>query len=201
MPNTRLIGIGCSATSIATSALIVCNKYRHALQIDHYVPQTHDPARTHDPDNLLLSCPTCGRQKSDYHPAHEGRRRRSTDQSGFMVLDVRCDDLARMFVVKNDGSLALHPALVDARERQRAAWNVALLRLDLHDWERARLLEKVRLVEELQLAVDAEPTARRLLEIMEGDLAERLPMIRAFEISLSPELSARLQTLTTLTLA
>lgn len=172
-----------------------CLQQHHdALTIDHYIPRTFDSSRIHDPTNLLLSCVTCGRQKSDYHPAHEGRRRRPHDQTGFSVLDVRCDDLAQMFVLGEDGSLALQPN-TDARQRDRAAWNVILLRLDLHDKHRARLLEKLTLVEALRDKHDGPVTPReqRVLDVLEPELAERLPMIRAFDLALSPGLRERLE--------
>lgn len=167
-------------------------QYRNVLQVDHYVPHTFDSTRKHDPDNLLLSCQTCGRQKSDYHPAHAKRRRFPFDRTGFTVIDVRREDLARVFVLSNDGSLALHPELAD---RERAAWNVALLRLDLHAEERARLLEKLRAVEDLRAIAGLSTRESWLLDILERDLAERLPMIRAFDLALSAGLRARLQSL------
>jgi hypothetical protein len=169
-------------------------QHENALSIDHYVPRNHDSSRLHDPTNLLLSCPTCGRQKSDYHPAHQQRRRRPHDQTGFSVLDVRCDDLARMFVLRDDGSLALHPDS-NKSERDRAAWNVALFRLDLHDKHRARLLEKLMLVEALRSELDPPMTVReqKLLDVLEPELVERLPMIRAFDLPLSPALLERLE--------
>jgi len=146
------------------------------------------------PDNLLLSCSTCGRQKWDYHPDHHGRRRLPHDKDGFLVLDVRVEDLARTYDMKRDGSLALRPDL-DERHRKRACWNVALLRLDLYDEWRRRLLEKLRLVEDLHAAIGEEPLARatEVLNVLELELAERLPMLTAFDVAISPALRERLE--------
>lgn len=141
-------------------------QYRSSLSIDHYVPRSFATDRIDDPTNLLLSCNTCGRQKSDYHPNHTARRRLPHDRTGFLVLDLRREDSSQMFRVRAEGSLELHPELGEP-ERERAAWNVALLRLEM----------------------------RRILDILEGDLAQRLPMIRAFELPVSARLLARLQSL------
>jgi hypothetical protein len=171
-------------------------QYQNALSIDHYVPQSHDKEGIHDPKNLLLSCQNCGRQKWDYHPDHESRRRLPDDVSGFLALDVRRDDLALIFDIDADGALVVRPNL-DPRECRRAVWNVAtLLRLDLYDEQRARLLEKLRLVEQLR-AVDGELTdlERQTLAILEPELAERLPMLRAFDIAITAELDGRLKQL------
>jgi hypothetical protein len=167
-------------------------QYRHVLQIDHYIPHSFQPALEHDARNLLLSCQTCGRQKSDYHPAHAKRRRLPLDRTGFAVIDVRREDLAHMFFLESDGSLTLHTEVAD---RKRVAWNVALLRLDLHAEERARLLEKLRAVEDLRAHAELSDRESWLIDILERDLAERLPMIRAFDLPLSSELRARLQSL------
>jgi hypothetical protein len=167
-------------------------QYRHVLQIDHYIPHSFDPTLEHDPHNLLLSCQTCGRQKSDYHPAHAKRRRLPLDRTGFTVIDVRREDFAQMFVLESDGSLTLHPR---AAHRERVAWNVALLRLDLYMAERARLLEKLRLVEDLRALPELSELESESLDILERDLAERLPMMRAFDLPRSPGLRARLQSL------
>lgn len=168
-------------------------QYRNALSIDHYVPQSFDETRVDQPSNLLLSCPTCSRQKWDYHPDHHARRRWPQDRTGFLV---RADDLACIFEVRDDGSLALCSGL-DARDSRRASWNVALLRLDLHDDLRKRLIEKLRLVEALRAEAGDEPSESvvRVLEILEPDLAERLPMLEAFEIPVSPSLRERLNAL------
>ena len=96
--------------------------------------------------------------------------------------------------MKDDGSLALHPDLDDF-DRERACWNVALFRLDLHDEWRKRLLEKLRLVEDLRAAAGDDPTAQAALNILEPELAERLPMLEAFDIAISPMLRERLETL------
>ena len=54
-------------------------------------------------------------------------------------------------------------------------------------------LQKLRLVEQLRTSTIAnEPVAERVLEILERDLAERLPMLRAFEVSITPALQERL---------
>lgn len=171
-------------------------QYPNALSIDHYRPRSFDESQIDRPENLLLSCPTCGRQKSDYHPDHHQRRRLPHDRSGFLVLDVRVDDLARMFEVRRDGSLALQAEL-DEGSRKRAAWNVALLRLDLHDELRMRVLEKLAIVQALhaEFGEDLPESVERVCTVLERDLAERLPMLRAFDIPISPKLRDRLEAL------
>ncbi len=171
-------------------------QYRDSLSIDHYIPRQFDPSRIDDPGNLLLSCQSCGRQKLDYHPEHVTRRRLPRDTTGFMALDVRADDLAELVVIEDDGALSPRPTL-GGSEYERAAWNVALLRLDLKDAQRARLLEKLRLVEGLRQVDEAERTKREResLDILEHDLAEHLPAIRAFGLPLSSDLRASLEQL------
>jgi hypothetical protein len=168
-------------------------QYRGSLSIDHYVPRKLAPERIDEPNNLLLSCQTCGRQKSDYHPEHRQRRRLPDDCSGFLVLDVRVDDLAQRFVIAEDGSLRPRDGLTqDAR--RRAAWNVALLRLDLRDEERARLREKLTLVQALRQvhATNRSNLEDRTLTILERELAEHLPAILAFGLPLTVDLHDRL---------
>jgi hypothetical protein len=171
-------------------------QYPGSLSIDHYVPRSFEPSRIDHPDNLLLSCATCGRQKWDYHPDHHGRRRLPHDRTGFLILDVRVEDLACIFEVGYDGSLVLRPDL-DELGLERACWNVALLRLDLYDAWRKRVLEKLHLVEDLRATVGDEPSERtaRVLSILELELAERLPMLRAFDVAISPALRERLEAL------
>jgi predicted nucleic acid-binding Zn-ribbon protein len=171
-------------------------QYPNALTIDHYVPRSFDESRIHRSSNLLLSCPTCGRQKWDYHPDHHARRRLPRDRTGFFVLDVRSEDLACMFEVRNDGSLAVRPHL-DTRCSDRAGWNVALLRLDLHDVPRMRVLEKLRLVEALHAEAGDDPpeSVVRVLEVLEPDLAERMPMFEALGIPISSRVRERLEAL------
>lgn len=171
-------------------------QYPDGLSIDHYVPRSFDASQLDRPDNLLLSCLTCGRQKSDYHPDHHGRRRRPRDRTGFLVLDVRTEDLARTYEVRDDGSLALRSGL-DESSSERACWNIALLRLDLYDERRMRLLKKLRIVEELREVMGDDPPGPvvRYLDVLEPELAEQLPMLRAFDIPLSTILRERLQAL------
>lgn len=99
-----------------------------------------------------------------------------------------------MFIMNRDGSLTLNPAF---NQPERAAWNVVLLRLDLHDSGRARLQEMLDLVEQLGDSAGSEPSERErvVLDIIERELAERLPLIRAFEIPLSPRVRSRLDAL------
>jgi hypothetical protein len=171
-----------------------CLEQYGALTVDHYVPQSYDDSRTHDPTNLLLGCPNCQRKKWDYHPAHASRRRLPRDTTGFMVVDVREDDLAAMFSLRDDGTLRVRTGTLAAR----AIWNVKLLRLDLYDEKRARVLHKLSVAEGLLEGLDqAEGSAQSQLEsalnVLVEDLAERQPFLTAFGIPVSGQLRARLQ--------
>jgi hypothetical protein len=175
-------------------------QHKHSLSIDRYIPQSYCKtpfeARIDDPENLLLCCQNCGRKKSDYHPDHGARRRLPRETQGFLVLDVRCDDFGQLFEIRANGSLLVRSDL-DPLEVQRAIWNVArLLELDLYDEERARLLEKLGLAEQLR-ALDGEITIleRQTLTILERDLAEWLPMLRVFDVPITTDLRARLEEL------
>lgn len=152
------------------------------------------PARVDDPSNLLLSCGICGRQKSDYHPDHSGRRRHPTISHGFHVLDVRQEDLAKIFLLQRDGGLGLHCAL-DERGRRRAVFNITLLRLDLRADRRERVLEMLELVEGLhQRGLDElGEVGVRALDVLERELAEQLPLLEAFDLPNSLELRDRLR--------
>ena len=93
--------------------------------------------------------------------------------------------------MRNDGSLVLRAGL-DARSRERAKWNVALLRLDLHDDERMRLLERLHAVEALRDDENPSASVVKVLNILEHDLAKRLPMFEAYGIPMSSQLRERL---------
>ena len=168
-----------------------CLEQYGALTIDHYVPQSLDASLTHDPSNLLLACTNCQRRKSDYHPAHTKRRTRPRDDTGFMVLDVRADDLAAMFALEADGELHVRRGQLATR----AVWNAQLLRLDLYAEKRTRILHKVGVAEGLLAALPTaqEPLKTRAadaLAVIIDDLAQRMPFLRAFDVPVSADLGA-----------
>lgn len=113
-----------------------------------------------------------------------------------MVFDVRSDDLANLFIISDDGSLSARPNL-DDHERDRAAWNVTLLRLDLRNPERSRLLEKLSLVKQLRGVGEVERTEpeQQVLDILEHALSEHLSMLDAFDLPLTDGLRQRLEAL------
>ena len=69
------------------------------LVIEHYEPEKMSPHRySDDPTNLLLACDICNFiGKSDYHPSHLKRRKLKHDNSGFLVVDVRNENVADLF--------------------------------------------------------------------------------------------------------
>jgi hypothetical protein len=163
-----------------------CLVHSRSLQVDHYEPRNFRPERIHDPLNLLLSCPNSGGPagKWDYHPAYAGRRKWRNDRTGYLVLDVRADDLAKLYDIGPKGELMARPG----EHQDRAHWNVALLQLDLYANERRHCVEALALAE---FAIsDAEVT-----DVLK-DYAVRAVASRAsfFEI-FGLELSAHLQDL------
>jgi len=162
-------------------------------EVEHYEPTSYAPDRRDDPTNLLLSCGNCNGPggKSDYHPDHGGRRRKPHDTTGYRVLDIREDDFAEMMALRVDGQL--EPRGADA---DRAAWNIALLKLDLLDDERAKLL---RLAEAAELALeptddDAEAAKlTMLLTKLTPDLVGRALLLEVLAIPMSDALRAHLR--------
>ncbi len=173
---------------------LLCHEH---VEIDHYIPRQYDASKIDDPNNLLLSCRTCARRKSDYHPLHRERRSRTKDTTGFLIIDVRRDDLGQIYELHQDGSLE---ARSDSNEVDRAIWNVSELRLDLYDSQRARLLKKLEIVERGLIAIDqADSLSAEIIkdlhdavQIILHDLAEREPLLRAFDVPMSAQLRARL---------
>lgn len=134
------------------------------LTVDHYVPQSYDSTRAHDPTNLLPACFACNRGKWDYHPQHVGRRCLASDSTGYLPIDVRSEDLAGFFVMLPNGELRT----ADPRTADRAAWHATvLLKLDIETWRRER--------ESLCAMLDA---AQSLLQSVVPEL-ERAPILNA----------------------
>lgn len=169
-----------------------------AIHIDHYEPRAHAPERVNDPTNLLLACAACNGRggKSDYHPLHEGRTRLPRDASGHHVLDVRRDDLGRMYDVLPSGRLRARAG----PSEERAIWNIALLKLDLPAYEvvRCEYLETLDAVEEL-LQVNDEPenegareARERVLDTLVGFLARRRLFFDVFDVGMSEALQGRI---------
>lgn len=162
-------------------------------EVEHYEPTSYAPGRRDDPTNLLLACGNCNGPggKGDYHPDHGARRRKPHDTTGYRVLDIREDDFAEMMALRDDGQL--EPRGTD---RDRAAWNIALLKLDLRDDERAKLL---RLAEAAELALEPgrdEETAKKLemlLAKLTPDLVGRALLLEVLAIPMSAELRAHLR--------
>jgi hypothetical protein len=164
-----------------------CLLENESIQIDHYVPQAHAPERANDPTNLLLACPRCNRGKSDYHPLHTARRRLSEDRTGYIVIDVRGEDFARLFEI-DESTGRIRGS--QSGQGERAAWNIALLNLDLQCPTKARqlLVEAVRTTEALiseREAGRATPAAQAALALLEEMLARRWLFVVAYEISAS----------------
>ena len=164
------------------------------LAVDHYEPQQYAPHRTADPSNLLLACSRCNGPggKSDYHPCHKTRRRLPHDKTGYLVIDVRNDDFAKMFGIRDDGKI--YPKA--GKNFDRAAWNIALLKLDLPLVTQARR-ENLQMLLACERAVDALHNSQRasVHSAVQAALQRLLPQLRrqwllfeVFEIPVSDAL-------------
>jgi uncharacterized protein (TIGR02646 family) len=164
----------------------------HGAEIDHFEPRELSEHRVHDPTNLLLSCRRCNRSKSDYHPSFARRRRRPGDTSGTMVIDVRDDDYAALFMIGPSGRISPSSGPNGAR----AAWNIVLLNLDLPSInDRRRQLMELREACESALALrDGElddvsrVRLRSILAKLLEELARRLLFFKVYGLDLSPRL-------------
>lgn len=138
-----------------------CLLHNPDVQVEHYEPISYAPDREHDPKNLLLGCPTCNGSggKWDYHPKHAKRRKRRDDISGYSVADVRVDDFASMFCV--DAATGKIGAR-SGPQRDRAAWNITLLKLDLpyREKDRRDLCDAVVTSEKLITAIEGGATGK-----------------------------------------
>lgn len=160
------------------------------VEVDHYEPSKYKPERLNDPGNLLLACGMCNGRggKSDYHPGHTLRSRLPRDTSGHLVVDVRTDDFATMFVVGADGTIGARGVDVD-----RALWNIVLLKLDLAVRVRARR-EVIDLHDACEEAVTllnrssetVRSKARTILDRLMPQLEGRLLFMRIFDLAISP---------------
>lgn len=175
---------------------------RHdSLQVEHYEPQKHSPHRENDPTNLLLGCGTCNGAggKSDYHPAHVNRRRCKNETHGFLVLDVRTDDLSALYTVdQRTGALTLKPGA----QSTRAAWNIILLNLDIEKFKKRRieLLQFLQRAEGLLTALKTENIAaevrvaiQQTLDTLSSFLRNQMLFFSVFEIPISNELQQYIQ--------
>jgi hypothetical protein len=175
-----------------------CLLYSKSLSIDHYEPQGFAAHRVDDPRNLLLGCSTCQGPagKWDYHPHYAGRRKWRDDESGYLVIDVRSDDLSEIYELADDGELC--PC--SGELHGRAVWNMSLLKLDLYNRHRAECLDfKNRAEEFLELfpAAADEPVLSRILDTLVRFLARRRPFFLAFGVKFSGDLRARIDAVVT----
>jgi hypothetical protein len=172
------------------------------LEIDHYEPSKFAPNREHDPTNLLLGCGRCNGRggKSDYHPHHKARTRLPHDTSGHLVLDVRVDDFAGFFEVRREGQIRPRPGSGE----DRAAWNVALLKLDLEPCDTNRR-ELQNLLEACEMAVVASREATTTEDVerwgavltnLLPELAGRRLFFDVFGLRVSDELRGQLDRVT-----
>ena len=162
-------------------------------EVEHYEPTKYAPDRKHDPTNLLLACGNCNGPggKGDYHPDHAKRRRKPHDTTGHHVLDIRTDDFADMMKLKPSGEL--EPC---GKESDRVAWNISLLKLDLLDGERSKLLGVVEAAEMALEPTDSEELAekmRLLLKKLTPDLVARVLLLEVLAVPMSPELRTHLR--------
>jgi hypothetical protein len=166
-------------------------------EVDHYEPRGYAPDRVHDPKNLLLACARCNGAggKSDYHPRHADRWKKRHDTSGHMVIDSRVDDFALLYEIQPNGAIDAKPGI----SRDRAAWNIALLKLDLGTADRSRR-EILGLLQACELAVghieagnQPEQYERMLVELLPQLAGYRL-FLRTFGVVISTNLEARLAT-------
>lgn len=167
------------------------------IHIDHYEPRGYAPHRVDDPKNLLLACSACNGRggKGDYHPLYQSRTRLPQDSTGHHVLDVRRDDLGRMYEVLRSGRLRARPGATE----HRAIWNIALLKLDLTSYEvvRSEYLDTLdaaeQLVREIEESDEANSGSReRILDTLVRYLARRRLFFDVFDIEISKGLTARL---------
>lgn len=168
------------------------------IHIDHYEPRGYAPHRVDDPTNLLLACVACNGRggKSDYHPLHQRRTRLTQDASGHYVVDVRRDDLGRMYEVLPSGRLRARPG----ETKGRAVWNIALLNLDLPSYDAVRR-EDLDTLDAAELLVhsndEQEDEAGRVrrekvLDTLVRYLARRRLFFQVFDVEMSEELAARI---------
>lgn len=162
-------------------------------EVEHYEPTKYAPDREHDPTNLLLACGNCNGPggKGDYHPNHAKRRRKPHDTTGHRVLDIRADDFAGMMKLKPSGELEPH-----GNDRDRAAWNIALLKLDLLDREREKLLDIAEAAEMALKPSDDETLAesmKLLLHKLTPDLVARVLLLEVLTVPMSPALRTHLR--------
>lgn len=172
-----------------------CLLTNDSVQIDHYEPVKYAEAREHDPRNLVFGCPTCNGRggKSDYHPKHAARTRLPRDTTGYLVIDVRAEDFAKLFRIDANGRIAAREGV----EADRALWNVVLLKLDRANHARGDLLGFLGLCEDAidrsRTEPELAPKLELILEKLVPFLARRLLLFRAFDVPMSPTLAARLE--------
>ena len=175
-------------------ACAYCQENGRVLEVDHVEPESLAPKRKRDPTNLVPACATCNGPtgKWDYHPAQVPRKKCPDDDHGYLALDPRNDDLARLFEVLGDGRLEVKPG----PEQGRARWNRDVLfrlnRTKLRDWRKQAqdlLTVAEHLVEVVKTAgsgATAEAVRRR--DVMVREVALRLVFFELFELPLSPDL-------------
>lgn len=174
-----------------------CLLHSPDLEIDHYEPQKYATDRIHDPSNLLLGCGTCNGPacKKDYHPQHARRTTRKHDTTGFLILDIRADDLAELYSVSIEGRISPKKGLA----RERAKWNIEILKLDMKAREdrRRENLEMLDSADVLMglVAEQESEVVRQELELvltrLVGLLAKDRLFFDVFGIPMSAELRAR----------
>jgi hypothetical protein len=109
-------------------------------------------------------------------------------------MDVRVDDYAVFFEIKTNGNICLR----DGAEKDRAAWNITLLKLDLPmcDKRREELLQLLNACEKLVEWIQDEPTHdhyRALLDHLLPELARRSLFLHVFGILISETLRIQIQ--------
>ena len=161
-----------------------CGLPDSGIEIDHYVPVGLAPERTHDPKNLVLACARCNGRggKSDYHPDHSRRTRLPHDRTGFLVVDVRSENPADLFLIRPDGVIEPRGA---SDHFDRACWNLAVLKLDRFNRSQRRkeLIDLGRACELLQQRLRHDPEVRPILDRLMPALARSLRFFEMYEHS------------------
>jgi hypothetical protein len=163
--------------------------------IDHYEPRSYVPHKKDDSSNLLWACNDCNglNMKADYHPNHVNRRKHKNEMRGFLIHNIRVEDVAKLFKITSNGELKPRHSTVT----QRGTWLRSVFDLDSPNYVELRksALEYVELLN--MLAQNTEQQVRSLKKEQKKEILRQIAfletntiLLRAFDLSYPKKLKS-----------
>lgn len=123
----------------ATCAYCLIHTHPRSWQIDHYRPRKRFPREALDPDNLLISCSSCNRCKSDFFDEHNPE----------IIFNCRKEDISEFVALDETTGKLIPKKSVQKKTKERVLFNIRRFKLNRLEYQNARkdLVDFLREVE------------------------------------------------------